>query len=111
AFGNWVIGAVRCGHSGPDLCCISTNEAPEHSMDWRGRRKSSNIEDRRGEPMRAGAGGGLLLLMRIVPWLLRSRGGRVVLAVGVVAFFGARMMGIDLLQLGGPAPQQTASLS
>ncbi|WP_193076034.1 neutral zinc metallopeptidase [Pseudomonas sp. FME51] len=80
-------------------------------MDWRGRRKSSNIEDRRGEPMRAGAGGGLLLLMRIVPWLLRSRGGRVVLAVGVVAFFGARMMGIDLLQLGGPAPQQTASLS
>lgn len=81
-------------------------------MDWRGRRKSSNIEDRRGQPMRAGAGGGgLLLLMRIVPWLLRSRGGRVLLAVGVVAFFGARMMGIDLLQLGGPAPQQTASLS
>ena len=80
-------------------------------MDWRGRRKSSNIEDRRGQPMRAGAGGGLLLLMRIVPWLVRSRGGRVILAVGVVAFFGARMMGIDLLQLGGQVPQQTASLS
>lgn len=80
-------------------------------MDWRGRRKSSNIEDRRGQPMRAGAGGGLLLLMRIVPWLIRSRGGRVILAVGVVAFFGARMMGIDLLQLGGQVPQQTASLS
>lgn len=80
-------------------------------MDWRGRRKSSNIEDRRGQPMQAGAGGGLLLLMRIVPWLLRSRGGRVILAVGVVAFFGARMMGVDLLQLGGPAHQQTASMS
>src|SRR5690606_2963143 len=81
-------------------------------MDWRGRRQSSNIEDRRGQPLSAGAGGGLVLfLLRILPWLLRNRLGRIVLAVGVVAFFGARMLGIDLLQLGGPVPQQTASFS
>ncbi len=80
-------------------------------MDWRGRRQSSNIEDRRGQPLRAGGGGLLLLLLRILPWLLRTRAGRVVLAVGVVGFFGARMLGIDLLQLAGPAPQQTANLS
>src|SRR5690606_23355494 len=72
---------------------------------------SSNIEDRRGQPLRAGGGGLLLLLLRILPWLLRTRAGRVVLAVGVVGFFGARMLGIDLLQLAGPAPQQTANLS
>ncbi|CEA06733.1 zinc metallopeptidase [Pseudomonas saudimassiliensis] len=80
-------------------------------MDWRGRRQSSNIEDRRGQPLRAGGGGLLLLLLRILPWLLRTRAGRVVLAVGVVGFFGARMLGIDLLQLTGPTPSQTASLS
>lgn len=80
-------------------------------MDWRGRRQSSNIEDRRGQPLRAGGGGLLLVLLRILPWLLRTRAGRVVLAVGVVGFFGARMLGIDLLQLTGPTPQQTASLS
>ena len=81
-------------------------------MDWRGRRQSRNIDDRRGQPMRAaGGGGGLLLLMRVLPWLLRSKGGRMVLVVGVVAFFGARMLGIELLQLGGPMPQQTASFS
>ena len=80
-------------------------------MDWRGRRQSSNIEDRRGQPLRAGGGGLLLLLLRILPWLLRTRAGRVVLAVGVVGFFGARMLGIDLLQLTGPTPPQTASLS
>ena len=81
-------------------------------MDWRGRRQSRNVDDRRGQPVRAGGGGGgLLLLLRILPWLLRTKGGRVLLAFGVVAFFGARMLGIDLLQLGGPMPQQAASFS
>ncbi|PRB79895.1 neutral zinc metallopeptidase [Pseudomonas sp. MYb185] len=80
-------------------------------MDWRGRRQSSNIEDRRGQPLQ-GSGGGLLLLLRILPWLLRTRGGRVVLIVGVVAFFGARMLGIDLMQLtGAGAPHQAATFS
>ena len=81
-------------------------------MDWRGRRQSRNIDDRRGQSLQgSGGGAGLLLLLRVLPWLLRSKIGRVVLALGVVAFFGARMLGIDLLQL-SPAPaQQTASFS
>ena len=80
-------------------------------MDWRGRRQSRNIEDRRGQTMQASTGGGLMLLMRLLPWLLRSRTGRLVLGVGVVVFIGARMAGIDLLQLGGPMPQEPARFS
>ena len=81
-------------------------------MDWRGRRQSRNIDDRRGQPLQgSGGGAGVLLLLRALPWLLRSKMGRVVLALGVVAFFGARMLGIDLLQLGAPTTQQTASFS
>src|SRR5690554_7520480 len=81
-------------------------------MDWRGRRQSRNIEDRRGQPLQGSGGGvGLLLLLRLLPWLLRSWPGRIVLLLGVVAFVGARMLGIDLLQLSGPAPQQTATFS
>lgn len=84
-------------------------------MDWRGRRKSSNVEDRRGQPLRAGAGGGagLLMLVRVLPWLLRSKAGRAVLLVGVLGFFGAQMLGIDLLQLstGAGAPAQQVSFS
>ena len=84
-------------------------------MDWRGRRKSSNIDDRRGQPLRAGAGGGagLLMLVRVLPWLLRSKGGRALLLVGVVGFFGAQMLGIDLLQLttGAGAPAQQVLVS
>lgn len=84
-------------------------------MDWRGRRKSSNIDDRRGQPLRAGAGGGpgLLMLVRVLPWLLRSKVGRAVLLVGVLGFFGAQMLGIDLLQLttGTGAPSQQVSFS
>ncbi|WP_373188253.1 neutral zinc metallopeptidase [Halopseudomonas sp.] len=79
-------------------------------MDWRGRRQSRNVDDRRGQSVRgAGAGGGLLLL-RFLPMMLRSKIGRVVLVLGVVVFFGARMLGIDLLQPvdGGP---QVASQS
>lgn len=84
-------------------------------MDWRGRRKSSNVDDRRGQPLRAGAGGGagLLMLVRVLPWLLRSKAGRAVLLVAVLGFFGAQMLGIDLLQLttGAGAPAQQASFS
>lgn len=81
-------------------------------MDWRGRRQSRNIEDRRGQPLQGSGGGlGLLMLLRLLPWLLRSWAGRVVLLVGIVVFVGARMLGIDLLQLSAPPTQQTASFS
>lgn len=84
-------------------------------MDWRGRRKSSNVDDRRGQPLRAGAGGGagLLMLVRVLPWLLRSKVGRVLLIVGVLGFVGAQMLGIDLLQLtpGTGTPSEQVSFS
>lgn len=81
-------------------------------MDWRGRRQSRNIEDRRGQPLQgSGGGAGLLLLLRIVPWLLRSKIGRVVLLFGVIGFVGARMLGIDLLQFTTAPAQQTAHFS
>ncbi|WP_321350865.1 neutral zinc metallopeptidase [Halopseudomonas oceani] len=67
-------------------------------MDWRGRRRSSNIEDRRGDSISsAGAGGALLL--RLIPMLIGTRGGRWVLAIGAVAIIGGKMLGIDLLPL------------
>ncbi len=83
-------------------------------MRWRDGRRSGNIEDRRGISAGPAMGGGLLL--RLLPMLIRSRVGRWVLVSGVVVFFGARMLGIDLLPLLGgqqaapaSAPQQNFS--
>jgi len=67
-------------------------------MRWKGGRKSSNVEDRRGQgaAYAGGAGSGLL---NFIPLLVRSKTGRVVLLIGVLVFFGSRMLGIDLLPL------------
>ncbi|SDS24368.1 hypothetical protein SAMN05216421_1167 [Halopseudomonas xinjiangensis] len=51
------------------------------------------------------------MLLRFLPFLLRTRVGRIILVVGVLAFVGARMMGIDLLpalQGQGPAVAQSS---
>lgn len=77
-------------------------------MRWQSGRRSNNIEDRRGSsPSHAMGAGGAVMLLRILPWLLRSKGGRVLLVIGVLVFFGARFMGIDLMPLlaGGGMPQ------
>ena len=78
-------------------------------MRWKGSRKSSNVEDRRGQ--RAGIGGGSGSgLLSFIPMLVRTKTGRIMLLVGVVVFFGSRMMGIDLLPLllgGGGATTTT----
>ncbi len=68
-------------------------------MRWKDRRRSSNVDDRRGQASRyssAGSGSGLL---SFIPMLVRSKTGRIVLLIGVVVFFGGRMMGIDLLPM------------
>lgn len=67
-------------------------------MRWKGGRKSSNVEDRRGQSAGIGAGSGSGLLS-FIPMLVRTKTGRIMLLVGVVVFFGSRMMGIDLLPL------------
>ncbi|PSJ45664.1 hypothetical protein C7H85_09785 [Zobellella endophytica] len=66
-------------------------------MRWEHRRRSSNVEDRRGAS--AGAPALLGLLLRLLPWLLRTKLGRVVLVAGAGIFVGARLLGIDLLPL------------
>lgn len=48
-------------------------------------RRSSNIDDRRGQRL-AGVGGGGLLLLRLVPLLMRSSGGRVILLIAGVLY-------------------------
>jgi len=67
-------------------------------MRWKGGRKSSNVEDRRGQ--RASYAGGMGSgLLNFIPLLIRSKTGRTVLLIGVVVFIGSRMMGIDLLPM------------
>lgn len=80
-------------------------------MRWKGRRKSSNVEDRRGQSAGIGGGSGSGLLS-FIPMLVRSKTGRYMLLIGVVVFFGSRMLGIDLLPLllgGGGATTTTGT--
>lgn len=67
-------------------------------MRWKGSRKSSNIEDRRGQSAGIGGGSGSGLLS-FIPMLVCTKTGRIMLLIGVVVFFGSRMMGIDLLPM------------
>lgn len=73
-------------------------------MRWKSGRRSSNVEDNRGRsgssPMRMSGSGGsgiLSLVMRFLPMLLGTKIGRIVLAVGVVVFIGAKTLGINLM--------------
>jgi len=66
-------------------------------MRWKSGRKSSNVEDRRGQ--RTGYGGAGSGLLNFIPMLVRTKTGRSILLIGLVVFFGSRMLGIDLLPL------------
>lgn len=54
-------------------------------MRWRDTERSSNMEDRRGQQM-SSAGMPVVLLMRFLPFLLRTKIGRVVLLIGGIYF-------------------------
>lgn len=56
-------------------------------------RRSSNIDDRRGQQM-AGGAGGLLLLFRFLPFLIRTKVGRILLVVGG-GLYAASYFGLD----------------
>lgn len=75
-------------------------------MRWKGRRQSDNVDDRRGQSSGYGVSGASSGMLNFLPMLIRSKTGRTILIVGIVIFFGARMMGIDLLPmfLGGGSP-------
>ncbi|GGY72034.1 hypothetical protein GCM10011613_16210 [Cellvibrio zantedeschiae] len=81
-------------------------------MDWKGGRRSSNIDDQRNSPLAAGAGG-IGILLRFLPYLIGTKVGRIILVVGGLTYFGARMLGIDMLQImsGAPAAAPTQALS
>lgn len=68
-------------------------------MRWKGGRRSNNIEDLRSASGPRMALGGAAGIARILPLLVRTKIGRMVLVVGVIAYFGAKFLGIDLLQL------------
>jgi predicted metalloprotease len=46
-----------------------------------------------------GAAGAAPLLLRFLPAMIRSKTGRVILVVGVLAIFGGKLLGIDVLSL------------
>lgn len=77
-------------------------------MRWEGGRRSDNVEDRRGQSAGYGASGAAPLLLRFLPAMIRSKTGRAILVVGVIAIFGGKLLGIDVLGLflggGGTAP-------
>jgi len=60
-------------------------------MQWKDGRRSNNIEDRRGVSYGSAAGSGMVL--RLIPYLIRSKFGRWVLLLGVVIFFWSQNAG------------------
>jgi uncharacterized protein len=68
-------------------------------MKWQGGRRSSNVEDRRDEQIGAQSAGAAPVLLRFLPALVRTKTGRTILVIGVLVFFGSRMLGIDLLPM------------
>jgi uncharacterized protein len=81
-------------------------------MRWEGRRRSDNIEDRRGQGPAYSAAGAAPVVLRLLPVLIRTKVGRVILVVGVVAIVAGQLLGIDVLSLlagGGVTTSQTSA--
>lgn len=81
-------------------------------MRWKGRRRSENIDDRRGQAPAQGVAGAAPAVLRLLPLLVRTKVGRFLLIAGVLAVVGGRMLGVDVLGpllgagVGGGAVQQ-----
>jgi uncharacterized protein len=78
-------------------------------MDWKGGRRSSNIDDQRSAGPAMGGAGGLGLLFRFLPFLLRTKAGRVLLVVGGLGFAAANFLGVDVMKLLGGIQQPAAT--
>lgn len=78
-------------------------------MKWEDHRESSNIEDRRSSSNYGSRGrsGNMLALLPIVKMLLGSKIGRIVLVVGVIAYF----FGFNPLALLDPSSSMTSTQS
>jgi uncharacterized protein len=80
-------------------------------MRWDPSHESDDLIDRRGEEGPSRAGGGIGGLLFLVPWLMRSRIGRIVLLVGALFFVGRALLGGSLSGqgvAGHPSPQAGA---
>ena len=77
-------------------------------MKWQDGRRSSNVEDDRASSMRTSSGS-LGMLIPIIRFLLGSKIGRIVLVIGVVAYF----MGYNPLALldGGLARKESRPIA
>ncbi|HWV15450.1 MAG TPA: neutral zinc metallopeptidase [Cellvibrio sp.] len=81
-------------------------------MDWKGGRRSDNIDDQRNGSFSAGSSGAAAILFRLLPFLLQTRIGRIILVVGGLAYAGAHFLGIDIMGLlGGTQARPQAQLS
>lgn len=86
-------------------------------MRWQGGRRSENVEDRRGQGAAMGAAAAAPFVLRLLPALIRTKVGRIILITGIVVIVGGKLLGIDVLSLfaggGGVATtgQSSAPLS
>lgn len=79
-------------------------------MRWDSSHESRDVIDRRGEQGPSQAGGGIGGLLFLVPWLMRSRIGRLVLVGAVIFFVGRALVGGGASQrLNGPTSAQTGA--
>jgi predicted metalloprotease len=71
-------------------------------MRWDKSRQSNNVEDRRGQSPAYGAAAAPMVL-RLLPALVRTRTGRILLIAGVLLVLGSNLLGVDILSalLGG----------
>jgi predicted metalloprotease len=53
-------------------------------MRWKGRRRSSNVEDRRGHSPAYNTAGSRAGLLNFIPMLIKTKTGRIMLLIGVV---------------------------
>ncbi len=75
-------------------------------MKWEDLRRSNNIEDLRGESQSRSPRGGLNITVPIIRFLLGNKYGRIVLVVGVIAYFLGYNPLTLLSNFSGAVPQQ-----
>lgn len=84
-------------------------------MRWKNRKRSSNVEDRRGQQTMRIGGGSSSIVMRLLPMLISKLGLKGVLAIGA-GLVVANMMGVNIPallsgQVGATSARSSASLS
>ena len=79
-------------------------------MKWEDNRRSSNVEDRRGETQNFGSrtsGSSMVALLPLIKALLGTKTGRIILIVGAVLYFGFGINPLAFFDSGTQSNQQT----